>query len=74
MPKVTPLRIAFLLLVVWGVLPLFGVAISESRGQMQFATWWLLGMMLVCGFILHDVITPRHDYKEKSEPPRDEMM
>lgn len=73
--KITPLKIALVVFAALLATPLAGVGVTiREDGQTIFAWWFLCSLMAVGAFILHDVITPGHDFREKDGPPHDQMM
>ncbi|MCC7538841.1 MAG: hypothetical protein IT379_21630 [Deltaproteobacteria bacterium] len=73
--KITPLKIALGVFALLLMTPLAGVGVTlREDGQVIFAWWFLCALMATGAFILHDVITPQHDFREKDAPPHDQMM
>lgn len=73
--KITPLKIALVAFALVLAAPLAGVGISvRGDGQTTFSWLYLCILMSLGAYILHDIITPGHDFHEKDGPPRDQMM
>lgn len=73
--KITPMKIALVVFALLLATPLTGLGVSiRADGQVIFAWWYLCALMATGAFILHDFITPGHDFRDKDAAPHDEMM
>lgn len=59
------LKLGLLVLLVYTLLPVFGVGRTRNAtGDVLFELWYLIGFLVISFFVMHELITPL--------PPKDE--